>query len=101
MSAAAQQVLDSFNSLAEADKHQVAIEILHRVAGASAGDLPEQRWSRRTTNCSAPLMSKRVETGAIVKGGATESPVQRTGKGVRTIFHHCRGEKVFDAFSGI
>jgi hypothetical protein len=42
MSAAVQQVLDSFDSLAEADKHQVAIEILHRVAGAGTGDLPEE-----------------------------------------------------------
>ena len=42
MSAAVRQVLDSFNSLAEADKHQVAIEILREFAGRGAGDLPEE-----------------------------------------------------------
>jgi hypothetical protein len=41
MSMAGQQVLDSFDSLAEADKHQVAIEILHRFAVANTGDFPE------------------------------------------------------------
>ena len=60
MSAAAQQLLDSFDSLAEADKHQVAIEILHRVAGAgNSGICPRTRWSKRQTNSSALLMSKR------------------------------------------
>ena len=42
MSAAVRQVLDSFNSLAEADKHQVAVEILREFAGRGAGDLPEE-----------------------------------------------------------
>lgn len=42
MSAAVQQLLDSFDALAEADKHQVAIEILRRFAGAGTGDLPEE-----------------------------------------------------------
>ncbi len=40
MSAAAQQLLDSFDALPEADKHQVAVAILRRFAGA--GDLPEE-----------------------------------------------------------
>ena len=42
MSVGVQQVLDSFDGLAEADKHQVAIEILRRCAEAGAGDLPDQ-----------------------------------------------------------
>ena len=42
MSAAVQQLLDSFDALADADKHQVAIEILRRFAAESTGDLPEE-----------------------------------------------------------
>jgi len=42
MSAAVQQLLDSFNALAEADKHQVAIEILRWFAAEGSGDLPEE-----------------------------------------------------------
>jgi hypothetical protein len=42
MSAAAQQLLDAFDALPEADKHQVVIDILRRFAGAGAGDLPEE-----------------------------------------------------------
>jgi hypothetical protein len=41
MSAAVQQLLDSFDGLAEMDKHQVAIEILRRCASTSVGDLPD------------------------------------------------------------
>ena len=42
MGAAVQQLLDSFDALADADKHQVAIEILRRFAAEGAGDLPEE-----------------------------------------------------------
>jgi hypothetical protein len=42
MSAAAQQLLASFDALAEVDQHQVAVEILRRFAGTSAGDLSEE-----------------------------------------------------------
>jgi hypothetical protein len=42
MSAAVQQLLDSFDALAEADKHQVAVEILRRFASTGTGDLPEE-----------------------------------------------------------
>ena len=41
MTATAQQLLDSFDALPEADQHQVAVEILRRFAGAVDGDLPE------------------------------------------------------------
>ena len=41
MTAAAQQLLDSFDALPDADKHQVGVEILRRFAGAAGGDLPE------------------------------------------------------------
>ncbi|HZY89867.1 MAG TPA: hypothetical protein VFE78_33910, partial [Gemmataceae bacterium] len=39
--ATVQQLLDSFDALSDADKHQAAVEILRRVAGAGRGDLPE------------------------------------------------------------
>jgi hypothetical protein len=42
MSAAVQQLLDSFDALAEVDKHQIAVEILRRFASTGAGDLPEE-----------------------------------------------------------
>lgn len=41
MSTAVQRILDAFDSLAEADKHQATVEILRRLADASAGDLSE------------------------------------------------------------
>jgi hypothetical protein len=41
MTATAQQMLDSFDALPDADKHQVAVEILRRCAAAAEGDLPE------------------------------------------------------------
>jgi hypothetical protein len=36
-----QQILDAFDALPEADKHQAAVEILRRVAPATEGDVPE------------------------------------------------------------
>jgi hypothetical protein len=41
MTTAARQLLDSFDALPEADKHQVAVEILRRFSGTTEGDLPE------------------------------------------------------------
>jgi hypothetical protein len=41
MSAAVQQLLDSFDTLADADKHQAVTEILRRFGCADAGDLSE------------------------------------------------------------
>jgi hypothetical protein len=41
MTATVQQLLDSFEALPEADKHQVTVEILRRSAAAAEGDLPE------------------------------------------------------------
>jgi hypothetical protein len=41
MTAAAQQLLNSFDALPEAEKHHVAIEILRRYAGAVEGDVPQ------------------------------------------------------------
>ncbi|MBV9126381.1 MAG: hypothetical protein JO112_23785 [Planctomycetes bacterium] len=41
MTATVRQLLDSFDTLSDADKHQVAIEILRRFGGAAKGDLPE------------------------------------------------------------
>jgi hypothetical protein len=41
MTATVRQLLDSFNTLSEADKHQAAVEILRRYAGTAEGDLPE------------------------------------------------------------
>jgi hypothetical protein len=40
MNAAVQQLLDSFDALAEPDKHRVAVEILRRET-AIQGDVPE------------------------------------------------------------
>ena len=41
MTPTARQLLDAFDALPDADKHQVAVEILRRFAGAVEGDLPE------------------------------------------------------------
>jgi hypothetical protein len=41
MTTAVQQLLNSFDALPEADKHQAAVEILRRVSGSVEGDLPE------------------------------------------------------------
>lgn len=41
MSTSVQGILDAFDSLAEADKHQAGIAILRRLADTDAGDLPE------------------------------------------------------------
>jgi hypothetical protein len=41
MTVAVRQLLESFNALSDADKHQAAIEILRRFAGAAEGDVPE------------------------------------------------------------
>lgn len=41
MTATVRQLLDAFDALPEADKHQVAVEILRRFAGGVEGDLPE------------------------------------------------------------
>jgi hypothetical protein len=41
MTATVRQLLDSFDALSEADKHQAAIEILRRYTAAAEGDLPE------------------------------------------------------------
>ena len=41
MTATVRQLLDSFEALSDADKHQAAVEILRRFAGATEGDLPE------------------------------------------------------------
>ena len=41
MTATVQQLLDSFDALSDAEKHQAAVEILRRCASAAAGDLPE------------------------------------------------------------
>src|SRR5262249_48970263 len=41
MTAAVQQLLNAFDSLPEADKHQAAVEILRRVSPSAEGDLPE------------------------------------------------------------
>jgi hypothetical protein len=35
------QLLDAFEALSDADKHQAAIEILRRFGGAAEGDLPD------------------------------------------------------------
>ena len=42
MTATVQQLLDSFDALAEVDKHQVAVEILRRLGSTGRGDLPEE-----------------------------------------------------------
>jgi hypothetical protein len=41
VTAAVQQVVDSFDALSEGDKHQAAVEILRRFARDAAGDLAE------------------------------------------------------------
>jgi hypothetical protein len=41
VTAPVQQILDSFDALPDADKHQAAVEILRRVTGDEKGDLPE------------------------------------------------------------
>jgi hypothetical protein len=41
MTATVRQLLDSFDALSDADKHQAAVEILRRLRGAAEGDLPE------------------------------------------------------------
>jgi hypothetical protein len=41
MTTAVQQLLNSFDALPEADKHQAAVEILRRVSASVEGDLPE------------------------------------------------------------
>ena len=41
MTATVRQLLDSFDALPEADKHQAAVEILRRYGGTAEGDLPE------------------------------------------------------------
>ena len=41
MTATVRQLLDSFDALSDADKHQAAVEILRRLGGATQGDLPE------------------------------------------------------------
>jgi hypothetical protein len=41
MTAAVQQLLNSFDALPHAEQQQAAIEILRRVAGPSEGDLPD------------------------------------------------------------
>lgn len=41
MTTAAHQILDSFDALPEADKHQVAAEILRRVSASGEGDLSD------------------------------------------------------------
>jgi hypothetical protein len=41
MDATVQQLLNTFDALPEADKHQVTIEILRRVSPATEGDVPE------------------------------------------------------------
>jgi hypothetical protein len=41
MTATVQQLLNSFDSLSEADRHQAAVEILRRFGGVAEGDVPE------------------------------------------------------------
>jgi hypothetical protein len=41
MNTTVQQLLESFDALSEADKQQVAVEILRRVAAGIEGDVPE------------------------------------------------------------
>jgi hypothetical protein len=41
MTVPVQQLLDSFDALSDADKHQAAVEILRRSVAAAEGDLPE------------------------------------------------------------
>jgi len=41
MTAGVQQLLDSFDALPDADKHQTAVEILRRFTVGVEGDVPE------------------------------------------------------------
>jgi hypothetical protein len=41
MTASVRQLVDCFDALSDADKHQAAIEILRRFGGAAQGDVPE------------------------------------------------------------
>jgi len=41
MTASAQEILDSFDALADAEKHQVAVQILRRYQGALEGDVSD------------------------------------------------------------
>ena len=41
MSATVQQLLDTFDALPDAQKHQAGIEILRRFTGDAAADMPE------------------------------------------------------------
>jgi hypothetical protein len=41
MTATVQQLLDSFDALPDAEKHQALVEILRRFPGAAEDDLPE------------------------------------------------------------
>jgi hypothetical protein len=41
VTAAVQQLLNSFDALPEPDKHQAALEILRRVSASVSGDVPE------------------------------------------------------------
>jgi hypothetical protein len=41
MTEPAKQLLDSFDTLSDADKHWVAVEILRRFGGATEGDVPD------------------------------------------------------------
>ena len=41
MTAPVEQLLDSFDALAEADKHQAAVEIIRRFVARGKGNLPE------------------------------------------------------------
>jgi len=41
MTTAVQQLLNAFDNLSEADKHQAAVEILRRVSVFGEGDVPE------------------------------------------------------------
>lgn len=41
MTATVQQLLNSFDALPDADKHQAAVEILRRSAATVEGDLPD------------------------------------------------------------
>jgi hypothetical protein len=42
MTAPVRQLLESFDALSDADKHQAAVEILRRFASHAEGALPEQ-----------------------------------------------------------
>ena len=41
MDTAVQRLLDAFDALPEANKHQAAVEIFRRVSSAAEGDVPE------------------------------------------------------------